>query len=253
MQVTRCGHGLLERLPESYREQLRISPLRQSLSDRLNDFVHRPHLSRLQAVHKIAHLLAMSYLPNDRTMGKRLIQACMSFRDESKHQSSASLRIEIINVWLAAMSDDDPEVIYEFDLDNETYRLALEQLVWHRGWLVFDDRIVNKGGTVIGTRLLEAEDWVDDEMPQIIQRIAQSLPERQQADFLSYCQMVNAGSADYRLSTPDKIYQDMVMLLEAEVSKPSRRPAADVVFRFSNSIVRVLAQELATRSTALSP
>ncbi len=176
---------LFERLPETLKESLRVSPLRQSLFDKLNDFIHRPHPSRLLTIHKIAHLLALTYLPTERTIGKRLIQTCMTLSGEIKAQCCSSLRKEIIGVWLAAMCDDDPEVLYEFDFDDEAYRFALERVVWQRGWLLFDDRIVNRFGTVIGTRLLETEDWVNDEFPQAVQQIAQQLPERQRLTFLA--------------------------------------------------------------------
>ncbi len=126
---------LFDRMPKSLKEQWQDSPLRQSLLDALNDFLHGPQAARLPVIHHIAHLLALTYLPADRTIGKRLIQVCMTMRSEAKLHPSVSLRRETIEVWLAAMTDDDPRCstnlisITRSSFGARTHRLATRLVV----------------------------------------------------------------------------------------------------------------------------
>ncbi len=206
-----CQH-----LPRLLAHRLQSSAIRRRMIERLSLLVGIGEASKLPAINRLSCLLTATYLPTDRITGKQLIRDCLKPAQAAHSRHRLSPWIKIIVQWLATISKDEPEVLFEFDREHPAYRLAMQSVVWRHRWLMYADRIVDRNGNVIADRVLDNQFLLDDESSLMMQRIAQSLPDRQRAAFLSYCHMVTTGDSQYRYQAPDLIYRDMLAVLKAE-------------------------------------
>ncbi len=112
----------------------------------------------------------------------------------------------------------DCGLLLGYDRSCRPVQTALQSAAFEHGWLVFNERVLDRDGVEIAIADGDSLDPVGCTTSEAIQEIMHDLPPRQRSDFLSYWHMVCEGDADYVLTERETVHEAICTVMASDLN-----------------------------------
>ncbi|GAA5510577.1 NACHT domain-containing protein [Novipirellula caenicola] len=192
--------------------------------DCLIHFIHSPPRQPIHAVSLSANVLASAPCEGNRVHLNKALDTALSMLssdDADSRSDDDSIRWERSAKFIAdCLVKVDPGSLLRYEASCRPVQHALQDAVFKRGWLIFNDRILDNDGIEIAVR---TDAWTPLDQgsladADVIDEIVHDLPPRQRNDFLSYWHMVSVGDADYALTERERVHEAICTLMASDLN-----------------------------------